>query len=58
MTRLAYRPLPRGTHRLVLTWFDGRVSRLIPMSLRDCKRKASTLGELGMVVAIAIEEVR
>ena len=58
MTRLNYRPMPAGTHRLILTWSDGRVTKLMPMSLRDCKRKASTLGDLGMVVAIEIQEVR
>jgi hypothetical protein len=58
MTKLAYRRVAaRSTHRLMLTWVDGRVTRTAPLPLDEAKRRASGLGELGLVVAIALERV-
>lgn len=58
MTKLAYRRVPaRSTHRLALTWVDGRVTRTPPQTLKEAKRRASGLGDLGLVVAIALERV-
>ena len=53
--KIAWRNNHSGNARVVYTWRDGHTNASRPMTKGDAKRQARTVGDLGMIVAVALQ---